>query len=159
MSLASATDVPQPSEPSESVVPSCSSLMLPTLECKFEKGLQRILREQRHVSSCNRAREQEEDTQLENCSEELLKDQRWLAQDSKREIGVSQDLFCNVFPEGTRERSAETSPCHVVTFSPPLVDLVSAPGPLALAEVCGLTRSHFLFIRYFDLIYPLAMFM
>jgi hypothetical protein len=136
MSLASATDVPQPTEPSESVAVALAqpqpvelSLMLPSLECKFEKGLQRILREQRRVSSCNRAREEEEDTQLESYSEEWLKDQGWLAQDSKHEISVSQDLCCNGFPEGSPERHAETSPCHVVTFNPPIVDLVAAPRP------------------------------
>eukprot|EP00435_Cladocopium_sp_Y103_P047598 s2018_g14.t1 len=122
LSLASATDVPQPPQPSESIVPAQPvelSLILPSLECKFEKGLQRILKEQRNVSSCNKAKEKEEDTLLENCSQALVKDQGCLVQDSKRDMGVSQDLFCNGFPEGA-SAGAEMSSCDVVTFSPPL---------------------------------------
>lgn len=100
------------------------SILLPSLTCKFEKGLKHIRREQRQLNAALSQEDKHDENEVQESSSEII--EKHFGGEASLVTGVpSGQLFANASQHhGDGRLRSCTS--RTATFTPPLIDFVAA---------------------------------
>ena len=102
------------------------SILLPSLTCKFEKGIKDIRREQRQLNAAVVKQEKDDALALETVNSEML--EHGLGGSLCQESGLPiKEIFAEAFRDAAPGEGGghRCNPCHVASFRPPLIDFVA----------------------------------